>query len=241
MTLLVKSVTQVSLLGMSNEITQPGYHKGRMAPNKGKKYPPEVLTSEEIRCLISAASNRAPTGIRNRALIAVMYRGGLRLGEALSLKPKDIDDRRGTVAVLHGKGGKRRTVGLDPGALAMVTRWIERRHDLDVGPHQPLFCTLSGGKLHQSYVRTLLPRLASKAGIEKRVHPHGLRHAMSYELMMEAVPMPIIQRQLGHSSLATTDRYLQWIAPMDVIEKMQQRVWLHDTFTETDRSVEGRS
>jgi site-specific recombinase XerD len=57
------------------------------------------------------------------------------------------------------------------------------------------------------------PKLAAKAGVDKRVHPHGLRHAHAYELTMEGVEMPIIQRQLGHTSLATTDRYLNHIAP----------------------------
>lgn len=62
-----------------------------------------------------------------------------------------------------------------------------------------------------SYVRTLLPQMARQASIHKRVHPHGLRHTHAYELTMEGVPMPIIQRQLGHPSLATTDRYLAHI------------------------------
>ena len=59
----------------------------------------------------------------------------------------------------------------------------------------------------------------------KRVHPHGLRHTHAYEVMMEGVPVPIIQRQLGHTSLATTSRYLDHIAPKDVVEAMQRREW----------------
>jgi site-specific recombinase XerD len=74
-------------------------------------------------------------------------------------------------------------------------------------------------------VRTMMHRLAERAGIVKRVHPHGLRHTHAYELMMEGVAMPIIQRQLGHASLATTDRYLAHIAPKDVIETMAKREW----------------
>ncbi len=70
----------------TSPITTPGYHSGRTAPNKGRTYPPEVLTEDEVKALIRACSNRAPTGIRNRALITVMYRAGLRLSEALALK-----------------------------------------------------------------------------------------------------------------------------------------------------------
>lgn len=154
-----------------------------------------------------------------------MYRGGLRLGEALDLRAKDVDSDQGTVTVLHGKGDRRRTVGFDPGAMAIVEWWIELWRKLGQPSRSPLFCTLKGKPLKPSYVRTLLHRLAEKAGIEKRVHPHGLRHSMAYELMMEGVPMPVIQRQLGHSSLATTDRYLSHLAPKDVVEAMQGREW----------------
>ncbi|MGZ8774094.1 MAG: tyrosine-type recombinase/integrase [Acidimicrobiia bacterium] len=206
-------------------ITQPGYHLGREAPNKGRSFPVEVLTEDEVRALIRACSNRAPTGIRNRALITTMYRGGLRLGEALALKPKDIDPNRGTITVLHGKGDRRRTVGVDPGAMAIIMRWVEKRHGLGINGRARLFCTLQGQPLKPSYVRTMLARTAEKVGIEKRVHPHGLRHTHSYELMMEGVPVPVIQQQLGHASLATTDRYLRHIAPKDVVEVMQRREW----------------
>lgn len=205
--------------------TRPGHHKGREPANKGRRFPPEVLTEAEARALIAACSNRAPTGIRNRALIAVLYRAGLRLSEALALMPKDVDELAGTIAVLHGKGDRHRTVGLDPGAFALVMRWMDRRARLGITGRQPLFCTLQGARLKPSYIRTLLPRLALRAGVEKRVHPHGLRHTHAFELMMEGVPVPVIQQQLGHSSLATTDRYLRHLAPAEVIQTMQRRQW----------------
>jgi site-specific recombinase XerD len=107
--------------------------------------------------------------------------------------------------------------------MAIVSRWIETRHSLGIDGHAPLFCTLHGRPLQPSYVRTVLPRLARKAGIEKRVHPHGLRHTHAFELMMEGVPVPIIQRQLGHGSLATTQRYLDHLAPKELVETMQRR------------------
>ena len=210
---------------MLSPATEKGFHSGREPANKGKKYPPEVLTPDEVRGLIEACSNRAPTGIRNRALIVVMYRGGLRAGEALALQPKDVDAGAGTITVLRGKGDRRRVVGLDPGAIAILSRWIDARQTLGINRHPRLFCTLKGEALKPSYVRALLPRLATKAGIEKRVHPHGLRHTHAFELMMEGVPISIIQQQLGHTSLATTDRYVSHLAPVDVIEHMQRRQW----------------
>ena len=154
-----------------------------------------------------------------------MYRAGLRLAEALALKPKDVDPDRGTITILHGEDDRRRTVGLDPGAMALVLRWVEKRHNLGISNRKPLFCTLDGNPLYGSHVRTLLPRLAAKAAIDKRVHPHALRHSMAFELMWEGVPVPIIQAQLGHASLATTQRYLDHLAPIQVVEVMQRREW----------------
>ena len=92
-------------------------------------------------------------------------------------------------------------------------------------PQQPLLLLVDGNPLHGSYVRTLLPRLATKAGIDKRVHPHALRHSMAFELMWEGVPVPLIQAQLGHASLATTQRHLDHLAPVQVVEVMQRREW----------------
>jgi site-specific recombinase XerD len=181
---------------------------------------------EEERCaLLRACSARAPTGIRNRALIAVLYRGGLRISEALALLPKDVDPSQGTLTVLHGKGDRRRTVGMDPAAFALLERWLDRRNTLGLSGRRPIFCTLAGEPLDSSYVRRLLPRLAAKAGVDKRVHPHGLRHAHAAELAAEGVPVNVVQQQLGHGSLATTDRYLRHIAPAERVAAMRAREW----------------
>jgi integrase/recombinase XerD len=193
-------------------------------PAKGRRYPAEPLTAAEVDALLRGCSGRAPTGIRNRALIAVMYRAGLRIAEALALRPADVNLADGTVRVLHGKGDKSRTVGLDAGAMAVVARWMDRRREFGFR-NGPLFCTLAGGPLSDRYVRDMLKRLAARAGLEKRVHPHGLRHTHAAELVREGVPMNVIRDQLGHSSLAVTDRYLRNVAPADVIKLGQSRTW----------------
>jgi len=197
----------------------------RVPANKGRRLPAELLSGEEVRALLRACSSRAPTGIRNRALIAVLYRGGLRISEALALLPKDVDSAQGMLTVLHGKGDRRRTVGMDPAAFALLERWVDRRRALGLSGRRPVFCTLAGEPLDSSYVRRLLPRLAAKAGVEKRVHPHGLRHAHAAELAAEGVPVNVVQQQLGHGSLATTDRYLRHIAPAERVAAMRAREW----------------
>jgi site-specific recombinase XerD len=154
----------------------------------------------------------------------VLYRTGLRITEALSLRPADVNAERGTIRVLHGKGDKARTVGLDPGAMAVLLRWMDRRAACGFR-NGPLFCTLAGTPVLSGYVRDMLKRLAARAGLEKRVHPHGLRHTHAAELVNEGAPMNVIREQLGHSSLATTDRYLRNVAPADVIAFGRGREW----------------
>jgi site-specific recombinase XerD len=197
----------------------------RRPANAGQRYPAEILTPDEVRALIKACSNRAPTGLRNRALLVLLYRGGLRITEALRLHPKDLDHAAGTVTVLRGKGGKRRTVGLDPGAFAVLERWLDTRTKHGISRRTPVICTLRSRPVHSAYVRALLPRLAQRAGIAKRVHAHGLRHTHAAELALEGKPMNLIQAQLGHASLATTSRYLAHIAPVELIEAMRARTW----------------
>ena len=195
------------------------------AAQRGKTYPVEILTPDEVRALAAQCSTTAIYGVRHRAVIVLLYRTGLRLSEALALRPKDINFEIGSVAVLHGKGNRMRTVGIDRGANPHIEAWIERRRTRELPGGAPLFCTLKGRQLDPTALRQTLRLLALHAGIEKRVHPHGFRHTHAYELMMEGIPMPIIQQQLGHTSLATTDRYLSHIAPKQVIETMGKRVW----------------
>jgi site-specific recombinase XerD len=207
--------------------TLPGYNKGRRPGNAGLRYRPQILTPDEARRLLNAPSARAPTGIRNRALLAILYRAGLRCAEALALQQADLDPDRSYVIVRRGKGDKFRTVAMDPGGFALVLRWLETKRKL--GLRTPLvFCTLQGRPLYPSYVRTLLPRLGDKAGIGKRVHPHGLRHTFAAELAEEGKPPNVIQAWLGHERLSTTSIYLAHIAPVDLARHAQTRVWSLD-------------
>lgn len=187
------------------------------------KYPVELLTPTEATALILACPTRSRTGTRNAALFTVLYRSGLRISEALNLRLKDIDRAGGQITVLHGKGDKRRVVGIDPAGMVFVDRWIEKRGAQPRGA--PVFCTLKGGHMDTAYVRRALRRAAGRAGIEKRVHPHGLRHAHAAELMAEGVPANEIQGQLGHTSLQTTDIYLRHIAPKQRVDRIRQREW----------------
>src|SRR5680860_236149 len=121
--------------------------------------------------LLNGDSSTPATGLRNRALVAVMYRSGLRPGEALALRPGDVDLEAGTVLVPPRKGGQPRLTGVDEATRQMIRVWLARRAERGIGPDRPLFCTLAGEPLKAAYVRELLPRRAKRAEIRKRVHP----------------------------------------------------------------------
>lgn len=191
---------------------------------KGDKYPPETYTTPEIRRML-ASCTRGATGIRNRAIIAVLWRAGLRISATLNLFCKDVDFQQGAIRVLRGKGGKSRVVGIDGDGLALVSAWVEKRQGLGLNGDHRLFCSLAGNPLSSAYMRQLLPRLAEKAGVEKRVHPHGFRHTCAAELLREGKHIGIISQQFGHESLATTAEYLKHICPQEVVDAMRGRRW----------------
>lgn len=158
-----------------------GSAPGQAPANKGRSFPVEPLTRPEVERLLQQCSTRSATGVRNRALLTVLWRAGLRIAEALDLKPSDVDYTAGTLRVLRGKGRKARVVGLDAGAQAIVQRWHARRQALE-RRSGCLFCTLAGGRLNGRYVRVVLARLADRAGDRQTgdaapVAPHVRRRA----------------------------------------------------------------
>ncbi len=191
----------------------------------GSKLDADLLTGDEIERLMRRCSRRAPTGVRNRALIAVLWRCGLRIGEALALAVKDFDPDSGTLVVQRGKGGKRRVLGVDSGTVELVSRWLELRGKRRIPSGGPLFCTLRGRRLDQSYIRHLLPRLARKAGVERRAHAHGLRHAFAVDLVRAGAPLYVVRDALGHASVATTQVYLTRVGAHEAVDVMRNREW----------------
>jgi site-specific recombinase XerD len=204
--------------------TMPGYLCGRAPRNKGMLYPADPPRVEEIIAVMRQAGNDRH-GLRVRAGIVVLWRAGLRISEALALTENDVDARRGSVLVSHGKGDKRREAGMDDWGFEHVAAWLQRRVELPVGP---LFCVIDGptrGRRAWSAtsVRAERRTLAVQAGVRRRFAPHQLRHAHAVELAREGVPVNIIQRQLGHTDLGTTSAYLQGIDPSEIINAVRSR------------------
>jgi integrase/recombinase XerD len=193
--------------------------------NRGRRFPPEPLSRDEVLTLMNACSRRALTGKRDRALICLLWRGQLRISEALALKPADFDPAKCTVRVLNGKGGRSRVVVIDEQAAAVLGEWIAVRAQLPVNGRQPIFCTLRGGRINPAQLREKLPRLAKKAGITKRVHCHSFRHSGASELAQEGVALLDIQCQLGHAAPSTTDAYLHALNPVARVARLRSRTW----------------
>lgn len=183
-----------------------------------KRYPPDSLTPRETVALLAAARQEPEHGLRNAALISLLIGTGLRIAEALALRPHDIDFDSGSIFVAHGKGDKSRRVAILKRYEPVVREWVEAREAAGFTSGQPVFVSRSGSALDTSYARKLLPRLAREAGIVRRVHPHGLRHTFAAEAARASIRPELIQRQLGHSNLGTTTRYLATISPDEVID-----------------------
>jgi len=187
-----------------------------------KKYPAEHYTRAECLAMLDACP-RTWYGQRNRALIVVLWRSGLRIAEALALREKDIDFGAQTIRVLHGKKDKARTVGMDEHEVREVQEWIGLR-----GPQAsdaPVFCTRRGNLIPQSYIRALLPELALRVGVYKRVHAHGFRHTYAVDLMREGIRVRDIQVLLGHANLGITSVYLASLSPEEALDAVRGRQW----------------
>jgi site-specific recombinase XerD len=187
------------------------------------RYPADPPQVEEIIAVMRTAGE-GPHGQRLRGLIVILWRAGLRIQESLSLGEVDLDPRRGSLLVRHGKGGRRREVGMDAWGWQELQPWLQTRLELPVGP---LFCVITGptGGRHwaTAAAREELRQTAARAGVRRRFAPHQLRHAHAVEMAREGVPLVVIQRQLGHSNLGITSVYLQGIDNAEIIDTVHAR------------------
>lgn len=190
--------------------------------NKGVTLPAEVFSRDEVERFLGTFARNSFTGLRNKAMFLLALRCQLRCNEITSLRVSDIDFDRGCVTVLKGKGGKRRVVGCDSETLVHIRKYLEKRPVLSVSW---LFISNKGRRLDNSYLRKLAARHGAKAKIEKRVHVHGFRHTGACRLADAGVDVRVIQKQLGHSSLAVTDRYLDHLGASEVVETVRSVQW----------------
>ena len=165
-----------------------------LAPRRVRRLP-DAPKAAEIEALLDVADGSEPLDLRNRALLELLYSGGLRSAEAVGLDLGDVDFEREAVH-LHGKGGKERVVPLGEEAAHHLARYLrDGRPTLARGAEDAVFLSARGRRLDTSTVRRILR------------HPHRLRHAFATHLLEGGADLRVIQELLGHSSLSTTQAY----------------------------------
>jgi len=173
---------------------------------QGRKIP-EVLTPEEQGLLLQQPNPRYPTGERNRLMLRVMLDSGLRLAEAAALRWRDVDLNTGKLMVRQGKGAKDRTLWLGDEDLKLLQHWRDRQAAAVGHAPEHIFTTMKGKPVSSRYVQQMVKRYTARAGIEKDVHPHTLRHSFATDLYRDTSKIRLVQKALGHKDLSTTQIY----------------------------------
>jgi integrase/recombinase XerD len=167
-------------------------------------YLPQFLTEDEINQLLAAPDIATAEGVRDRALIEVMYAAGLRVSELISLKQADVDMQSGLL-ICHGKGSKERRVPIGKSAI----HWLQQYSTVRAGygkPTSPQLFLNRGKPITRQFAWALIKRYASKAGV-KDISPHTLRHSFATHLLQHGADSRSVQALLGHSDISTTQIY----------------------------------
>ncbi len=171
---------------------------------------PDILTPEEQKQLLSVPNKRYPSGHRNKVLIEFILDTGLRRSEVSHLQWRHINLNTGKLMVKNGKGGKDRVLWINEDVLDGLREWRERQSTIVESPVY-VFTSISkgtkGNKISERYLHDLIRRLARKAGIDKTISPHTLRHTFATDLYRESKNIRLVQKALGHSSIQTTQIY----------------------------------
>ena len=180
-------------------------------PKAGKRLPAVVLHQTEVETLLNQPDLNTPEGIRDRALLELLYSTGIRRMELCQLTLYDIDSRRQAVLIKAGKGNKDRMVPLGDRALAWIEKYINEVHPLLITAQhkQSLFLTDYGEPFNRGVLSVHVRKLLDKAGIEKPGSCHLLRHACATHMLENGADIRYIQALLGHEDLNSTQIYTQ--------------------------------
>ncbi|MHB1808284.1 MAG: tyrosine-type recombinase/integrase [Solirubrobacteraceae bacterium] len=203
---------------------------GQKPPNYGRKFPAVVMSGDDLRRLLTACdecSRNEAIRWRNRALIVLLWRCGLRIGEALALERADVDMDAREIHVRKAKTlAGIRVVGFDAVAYDALREWIQNHPG-----GRWLFVSTglgggggSGARLAYTTANETLKRLARQAGVKRRVHPHGLRHTFASEGYKEGMSLPVLSKALGHKNTEITMHYAGHVlAHAEVVDAMRLR------------------
>jgi integrase/recombinase XerC len=182
-----------------------------MRSPKSERRLPSILSEDQIQRLLRSLQSYEiePAGLRDRAVIEVLYSSGLRVSELTGLDWRDVDSDVGMLMVRAGKGDKDRIVPIGEPALEALLKWRKAMpgNAMPGTPDGPVFTNLRGGRLTSRAVEMILQARLKEAGVSAHATPHGLRHSFATHLLDHGADLRSIQEMLGHSNLATTQRY----------------------------------
>jgi len=175
-----------------------------------RKKLPVILEPEEVQNLLKQPNKRYPTGLRNKAIMSIMLHCRLRLSEVVNLKSGNLNLTKGKLRVESGKGKKDRDLAIPDYLNDLLDTWRNIRPKGSF-----FFSTLKGRKLSGRYIQQMVKRYASKAGIEKKISPHTLKHTYATQYYKQTKDIETLRRVLGHSDISTTTIYIT-LANIDV-------------------------
>lgn len=176
-------------------------------PPKLGRYLPAVLSVEEVTAIIESVDTATPGGLRDRAILEILYGCGLRVSEAVGLRASDIFPREKFVRVT-GKGNKQRLVPICDSALQAVRDYLAQRPEAAEAQYEDfLFHNLKGRPLSRVSMFNMVKRQALVAGVNKEISPHTFRHSFATHLIENGADIRLVQEMLGHESVLTTEIY----------------------------------
>ncbi len=175
-----------------------------VAPQKGV-YLPRFLNQSEIEMLLRTPDTSTETGLRDRAILELMYASGLRVSEAVSLRTNDVDIDSGIVTAT-GKGNKTRRVPVGASAVEWLKSYLSARRRIENIEIDNMFVTPTGSPINRQTIHAFIVEYAEKCGLEG-VSPHTLRHSFATHLVQNNADIRSVQQMLGHADISTTQIY----------------------------------
>lgn len=212
-----------------------------------RKKLPDILSEEEVTTLLNQPNVKVPTGLRNRCMLELMARGGLRVAEIVNLRPSNIRWETGEIEVKNSKAGRERVVPLHPQVMGWLRLWDQQRPK-----HSRYFFTTikrgrngkPGGQLTTRYCDQMVKAVALSAGVQQveveegkrpryRIHCHALRHWYATQTL-QICSLSEVQQLLGHSNVSVTSVYLH-VDPREMRRKIQSQPTTEERETQADK------
>ena len=191
---------------VNNDLVKINYFSDVSNPKKNKNLP-HYLKDDEINKLFSIPDTSTALGQRNLLIIEMLYATGVRVSELVNIKLKDIDIYNDSIKI-RGKGNKERIVFFGSFCKSALEIYLdEGRKELDKKGSIYLFLNKFGNKLSDRMIRNILDDLILKAGVEKHVHPHMIRHTFATDMLNSGADLMTVKELLGHESINTTSIY----------------------------------